>query len=92
MAFATTNVKVGTLGGPFKVYAGDWSGSAGDASGSITLGGGRVYQAHFENQDASPDSPKERPLVDVSVSSGVITLTVHNHMDVTLGRFLIVFA
>ena len=89
MAFATTNVRSGTAG-PFKMVAGDWSGSVGDSSGTVTVGGSRVYQAHFYNQDA--DNPKEWPQVDVSESSPTSTITVHNHQGVTNGRFYILFA
>ena len=89
MAFATLNAQSASMGG-VKVYCGDWTGNQGDASGTMTLAGGRVYQAHFENQDT--DQQKEFPLVDVSVSSGTITLTIHNHMDVTNGRFFVVYA
>lgn len=89
MAFATSNILAANLGS-LKAFAGDWSGSAGDASGTITLGGGRVYLARFENQDA--DAPKELPLTDVSISGSTITLTVHNHMNVTNGRFIVIYA
>ena len=90
MAFATTNVQAANIAGPVKVYCGDWSGLPGDADGTITMGGGRVYMAHFENQDA--DSPREFPLCDVSVSGSTITVTVHNHQNVTNGRFVIIYS
>lgn len=89
MAFATANVQGGSVGS-LKFYAGDWTGSQGDASGVITLNGGRVYLSHFENQDT--DNPTELPPTDISISGSVITLTVHNHMDVTNGRFLVIFS
>lgn len=89
MAFATTNIRSANLGS-MRAYAGDWTGSVGDAAGTLTLGGGRVYLAEFINQDS--DSPKEKPLVDVSISGSTITLTVNNHMDVTNGRFFIIYA
>ena len=87
MPFATSNLRPANT---VKVLAGDWSGSAGDASGTITLSGGRVYLAQFVNQDA--DAQKEQPLINVSIASGVITLTVHNHMEVTDGRFVVIYA
>lgn len=90
MAFATSNVRSGTIGGNLKYYAGDWTGSAGDASGSVSLRGGRVYLRQFQNLDA--DSPKEETQTDISVSDGTITITVHNHLSVTNGTFLIIFA
>lgn len=90
MAFATTNVQGGSAVGPLKFYCGDWSGLPGDASGTVTLGGGRCYMAEFRNGDS--DNPKEVPEVDISESSGTITLTVHNHMNVTNGRFLVIYS
>ena len=89
MAFATTNIRSATMGN-LKAYAGDWSGSEGDASGSLTLNGGRVYMAQFQNQDA--DNPGQDPLVDISASGSTITLTVHNHLNVTNGRFIVIYA
>lgn len=89
MAFATSNIRHSVFG-DLQVYAGDWTGNANDASGTITLNGGRVYLSQFNNQDA--DNPAEMPRVDVSLSGSTLTLTVHNHMDVTNGRFLVIFA
>lgn len=87
MAFATSNVKY-TAGLGLNWLIGDWSGNAGDASGTLTLKGGRVYMVHVYNQDAT--SAEDRPTpCDVSVSAGTITVTVHNHSDVTQGRFMI---
>ena len=89
MAFATSNPLAGTAG-PFKFYAGAWSGLPGDASGTVTLGGGEVWVCEFWNSDS--DTPKEMPLVDRSISGSTITLTVHNHQDVTNGRFFIIYS
>lgn len=91
MAFSTSNVQSGKLFGGVNTYIGDWSGALGDAPGSITLGGGRVYLAHFEDQDAT-GSPVELVPCSVSVTSGVITLTVNNRNAVTQGRFIIIYA
>lgn len=89
MAFATTNVQTATLAGGIKFYAGDWSGSAGDATGSVTLSGGRVYLVAFRSEDTA--GPQEDPDATASISAGVITLSVYNHQNVTNGRFLIVY-
>lgn len=89
MAFATSNVQAANLGS-IRAFVGDWSGAVGDASGTVTLNGGRVYLCRFENQDA--DSPNEDIRADISVSSGTITVTVHNHLNVTNGRFIIIYA
>lgn len=90
MAFATTNIQYVALAAPLKVYLGDWSGTAGDAPGTITLGGGRVYLSIFSNQDAT--GPQEDPDSSVTVSSGTITMTVYNHQTVTNGRFIIIYS
>lgn len=89
MAFATTNIRTGVVG-PLRFYCGDWTGNQNDASGAITLNGGRVYFRQFWNQDS--ESPKAEPVVDVSASGATLTVTVHNHEDVTTGRFIIVYA
>lgn len=89
MAFATSNLNPGVEGNS-KTLAGYWTGSLGDASGTMTLRTGWVKETRFENQDA--ESPKELPLTDVSYSDGTATITIHNHMNVTTGRFFIKFA
>lgn len=90
MAFSVTNVQSAMLGGPVKIYCGDWSGTVGDAPGTITLGGGRVYLAVFRSEDTG--SPQEEPDSAITVSSGTITMTVYNHQTVTSGRFCIVYS
>ena len=89
MAFATANVKRSVFGN-MKVTCGDWTGAVGDAAGTIGVEGGRVYLAQFSIQDT--DSPTAGVSVPVSTSgtSGVVTVTVYNHEDVTSGRFVII--
>lgn len=90
MAFATSNVSVDKFGAK-RVTVGDWSGSAGDATGTIVVEGGRVYHAYFSIQDT--DTPTMTPVpISVSGTSGQITISVYNHDDVTTGRFFIVHA
>lgn len=89
MAFATANTRGGTVGN-LKMLAGDWSGSVGDAAGTITLSGGRVYLCHFENQDS--DGTKQTLQPSVSISNGSITITVGNYSGVTDGRFVVIYA
>lgn len=90
MAFATTNVRASVFG-DLKVYAGDWSGSEGDANGTVTLSGGRVYLVNFWNFDATSQEDRPTP-VSVSESGGTITVTVANLNTVTTGRFIIIYA
>ena len=88
MAFAAANVN-STVFGNLRVTYGDWSSSVGDASGTVTVQGGRVYQALFTNQDT--ESPTYTPIpCSVSVSSGLATVTVYPQDTVTAGRFLII--
>jgi hypothetical protein len=90
MAFATTNIRKNVFGS-LKVTHGDWSGSAADASGTITVEGGRVYLAEFTSQDAANGPTQEVP-VSVSTSGMLATVTVHNRQTVSTGRFLIIHA
>ena len=90
MAFATSANHSDTLGS-LHVLRGDWTGGVGDASGTITLKGGRVYLCHVYKQDATSNEDRPTPC-DVSVTTGTITVTVHNHSAVTNGRYLIAYA
>lgn len=89
MAFATANVRSGVAGN-LKIFAGDWSGSIGDASGTITLSGGRVYLTSFQNQDAGDTKETLDPIV--SYSGSTITITVGNKQNVTQGTFIIIYS
>ena len=89
MAFAATNLQHASLGN-LRAQVGDWTGSSGDASGTLTLKGGRVWLCSFGNQDATSQEDRPTPC-DVSVSSGTITITIHNHSDVTNGRFIVIY-
>lgn len=87
MAFATSNLKKSYIGNHFRLM-GDWTGAVGDADGTVTLKGGRVYKADFmiEDGDQGDDSPVP---VTITESSGTLTVTVHNRSTVTNGRFVI---
>jgi hypothetical protein len=90
MAFTTSNVQGGMLFGPCKIFCGAYSGTAGDAPGTITLGGGEVYACLVQSQDTT--GPDEDAAHSVSVSGNTITLTIYNHQTVTRGRFFIVYS
>ena len=90
MAFAITNARTGTVGN-LKMYAGDWSGTQGDANGTVTLSGGRCYSAEFSNFDASSQEDRPTP-TSISESGGTITVTVANLNTVTSGRFIIIYS
>ncbi len=90
MAFATNNVRRSVFGN-LKVTHGDWTGTVGDASGTIVVSGGRVWLVDFSIQD--PGSPTEIVPTEVAVASGeTSTVTIHNHQTVTRGRFIIIHA
>ena len=90
MAFATTNVRTVSFGS-VKAAIGHWTGSEGDASGTLTLNGGDTLFINFVNEDATSQENKVVPY-SVSTSDSVITITVYNHSAVTRGRFLVIFA
>ena len=90
MAFATTYVRSIPICAGQRKLTGRWTGSSGDAAGTITVASARIYSYDFNNQDS--DSPKEKPDITVSTSSGKTTVSVHNHMNVTTGGFEIICA
>lgn len=92
MAFATANVRAGRFG-DLKVTAGDWSGSIGDANGTFTVEGGRVYLARFDSQDSANGPEQEIPVfISTNAGTGTITLSIGNRSTVTTGRFIIISA
>lgn len=86
MAFATTNIRKGTAG-DIKITAGNWTGAAGDASGTIAVEGSQVYSVIFTTNDST--SPSQFVPYTYSVSGSVATVTVHNRETVTGGTFII---
>lgn len=92
MAFATSNIRRSAFG-DLKITAGDWTGSAGDANGTFSVEGGRVYLARFDSQDSSNGPEQEVPVfISSNAGTGVITLSIGNRSAVTTGRFLIIHA
>jgi hypothetical protein len=90
MAFATALVRKSVFG-DLKVLAGDWTGTVGDAAGTVEVEGGKVYLAQFSIQDT--DSPTQGMVpFSISTTGAITTVTVYNHETVTTGRFLIVHA
>lgn len=90
MAFAVTNQHLGSAGDKWRMD-GTWSGSVGDAEGTVSVSG-VVYQSSFDIQDAQ--SGEDRPVptsVSYSTTSGLSTITVYNSVNVTTGRFTILF-
>lgn len=90
MAFATTNVKK-TVFGNLKVMVGNWTGSAGDAPGTIQAEGGQIYLSNFMPNATSGPSMAET-FTSPSGTAGIVTLTVYNQGTVTAGTFIIISA
>lgn len=91
MAFATQNVKLESNGSLW-LFAGECTSSVGDADGTITVGGNRVYQAHFYDQ--SDTTPTTQPLpvkVSESTTTNTSTVTINASNGIVKGRFLIFF-
>lgn len=89
MAFATSNLSRENYGS-VNVLRGNWTGTVGDAAGTVTVAGGAVFSAHFEDNLTSGPDQGLVP-VSVSTSSGQSTVSVYNHATVTSGTFEIRF-
>lgn len=91
MAFATTNIRSGTVGN-LKLIAGDWSGSDADANGVTSKPIGRTYLADFNTQDSSngPISAINTTLAVNPSDPNSVIIGVANRRTTTLGRFLII--
>ena len=87
MAFSATIRNVTYNGAGSTTISGEWSGAAGDAAGSMMVGG-IVTQAEFQGYDAD-NFCQIRPRVSSSVASGITTLTIENQEPVTTGYFTI---
>lgn len=87
MAFASTVNNIQYMGPGKRVISGTWTGLAGDAAGTMTVGG-TVTSARFEKFDN--DQTFAQPVRCFnSVSSGISTITVQNQDNVVNGQFTI---
>ena len=87
MAFSATVYNTQYSGPGRTTLSGTWSGSAGDAAGSMTISG-TVVNAVFNKFDA--DNTSGGPVrCSSSVFSGITTLTINNQDNVTTGYFTI---
>lgn len=87
MAFSATVYNTAYLGPSRTVLSGIWSGLAGDAAGSMAVGG-IVTSARFDKFDAD-NTFQGVARVSSSVTSGITTLTVNNQDNVVSGYFTI---
>lgn len=87
MAFSATVYNTQYIGPAKTQLTGNWTGSAGDAAGTLTVGG-IVTNTLFQAYDAD-NAWQITPRVTVSVASGISTLTINNQETVTAGYFTI---
>lgn len=85
MAFSSTIYNTQYLGAGKTHLSGIWSGSAGDAAGSLAVAG-TVVKANFYKFD-NDQSWQMIPRVSSSVASGITTLTINNQDNVVTGYF-----
>lgn len=86
MPFAVTNQKTINVGGGLRLTRGQWTGSAGDAPGTLGMQGGIVWSGKvWSNVSAGGVGDVD---FSFTASGNVITATVNNISAVTDGYFL----
>ena len=83
MAFATTNPDLHNSGSSYKL-TGSWTGTAGDASGTVTGSGFCTGAVFLTNRTGSPDQTVP---VQIDNTSGTWTVTVGSRGTVTIGTY-----
>ena len=91
MAFAITNRYDVAIGGSLKACVGGWSGAVGDATGTVTVPGGRVVAAIFYTQDTNGVQEFVRFQPATGAVTGTVDISVFNRTDVTAGGFIIFY-
>jgi hypothetical protein len=85
MAFSATIQNTQYMGPGRTSLTGAWTGSAGDAAGSMTIAG-NVIKANFYKFD-NDQTWQIIPRVSTSVASGISTITINNQDNVVIGWF-----
>lgn len=89
MAFSTSNVQV-SYAPPLKLFIGDWAGAAGDAAGTLSIGGRYVGSLWFKNDTTSANATSTQIFPKVEWDGNVPgTLTIENQDNVTTGSFIV---
>lgn len=89
MAFSTSNVQV-CYAPPLKIMIGDWAGAAGDAAGTISIGGRYIGALFFKNDSTTVNAQTSQIFPDVEWDGLVPgTLTVENQDNVGTGSFMV---
>ena len=87
---STTNVQNTGMGGGRRLITGDWTASLGAGTATLVFEGRKCYGAQLLTFDDGLGS--EVPVQSVSVSSGIITITVATVQAVTEGTFHLIVA
>jgi len=88
MAFSATITGQSYFGPGHRSIRGTWTGSAGDAAGTMTVAG-IVQEVVFQKFDAKDNTYQIIPRVERSTTAGITTLTIENQDNVTDGFFTI---
>lgn len=83
MAFSATPRNVAYHGAGSSTISGDWTGAAGDAAGTMSVGG-VVTRAIFQGYNTG-STCEIIPRVSSSYASGITTLTIENQDNITTG-------
>jgi len=88
MAFSATIRNQAYLGQGLRRIMGEWTGSAGDAAGSMVISG-YVTEANFQKMDPLDSTNQILARVGKVFANGRTTLTIQNQDNVTDGYFWI---
>ena len=84
-ALSTTGVVNFGAGGGRRIITGSWTASLGDGDATIAVAGYELFGAQFLTFSA--DLGLEVPVKNISVTNGVITITLSTLEAVTAGKF-----
>ncbi len=87
---STTNVSNTGLGDGRRLISGDWTASLGDGDATLVAEGRKLYGSQFLTFSGYLGS--EVPTKSISVSNGIITITVSTVEAVTAGTFHLIVA
>lgn len=88
MAFA--NVRQHLVGGGLRYVFGDFTATAGAASQTYAVGGGRILMVHVNPQGSTEPVDFTNQLYSISISGGINTLTIYTSAAITAGSFFLV--
>ena len=85
----TSNLQNTGMGGGRRLITGEWTGSLGDPTATITVEGRMVYGAQLLTNDSGFGSDVP---ITWTATSGIITVTVAAALAVTDGTFFLIVA